>query len=93
MAWEWKTASCWIGNEWTVRTKKLGETQEHRVTIDVNKIADGDNDLNYQTVGGKPENAHYTIIEIREHNQVFQGRTIGKIKDFPTLHLPPGFAK
>jgi hypothetical protein len=24
-----KTAACWFGNVWTVRTKKLGETVEH----------------------------------------------------------------
>ena len=34
-----KTAACWIGNIWTIRTKKLGETEEHIVTVDVNKIA------------------------------------------------------
>ena len=29
-----KTSACWIGNKWTVRTKKLGETEEHRIYID-----------------------------------------------------------
>ena len=77
-----KTASCWIGNKWTVRTKKLGETQEHSVTIDVDKIANGDNNLGHVSTEGKPENDHYTVIEIREHNHVFHGRTLGKIKDF-----------
>ena len=77
-----ETASCWIGNKWTVRTKKLGETQEHCVTIDVDKIASGDNNLDYHAAGGKLEGDHYTVIEIVEHNQVFQGRTLGKIKDF-----------
>ncbi len=37
-----KTASCWIGNKWTVRTKKLGEEEEHFVSVDVDKIANGD---------------------------------------------------
>ena len=77
-----KTASCWIGNRWTVRTKRLGETTERRVTVDVNKIAGGDNDLAHFAVTGRPEDQHYTVIEIRDHNQVFHGRTIGKIKDF-----------
>ena len=77
-----KTASCWIGNKWTVRTKKLGETLEHCVTIDVNEIAAGNNDLQHYSTGGKNDNTHYTVIEIRELNQVFRGRTIGKIKDF-----------
>ena len=77
-----KTASCWIGNLWTVRTKRLGETVEHFVTIDVEKIAAGDNDLRYVSKTGRSEKDHYTIIEIREHNQIFRGRTLGKIKDF-----------
>ncbi len=31
---------------------------------------------------GKCKTEHFTVIEIREHNQVFRGRTIGKIKDY-----------
>ena len=56
-----KTASCWIGNRWTVRTKKLGETQEHCVTIDVDKIASGNNNLDYHVDDGKSEGDHYTV--------------------------------
>ena len=77
-----KTSSCWIGNNWTVRTKKLGESTEHSVTVDVDRIANGNNDLGYHVIGDRPEEDHYTVIEIRDHNQVFHGRTIGKIKDF-----------
>lgn len=77
-----KTASCWIGNKWTVRTKKLGEVVEHNITVDVNKIAGGDNDLKHFSVEGKRKTDHYTVIEIKDHNHVFRGRTIGKIKDF-----------
>ncbi len=77
-----KTASCWIGNKWTVRTKKLGETVEHNISVDVNKIASGENDLSHRGVQGKSRSEHYTIIEIKEHNQVFRGRTLGKIKDY-----------
>ena len=77
-----KTASCWIGNKWTVRTKKLGETTEHRVSVDVDRIASGDSNLNYVAVPGRDEVEHYTVIEITDHNQVFRGRTLGKIKDF-----------
>lgn len=77
-----KTASCWIGNQWSVRTKRLGETVEHCVSVDVEKIASGNNDLEYYTVGDKHPGDHYTVIEITDHNQVFYARTIGKIKDF-----------
>ena len=77
-----KTASCWLGDQWTLRTKKLGETCEHSVTIDVNRIAGGNNDLDYHPIGGRSADDHYTVIEITALNQVFRGRTIGKIKDF-----------
>ena len=36
-----KTSACWIGNKWTIVTKKLGETVEHTVTVDVASIASG----------------------------------------------------
>lgn len=77
-----KTAACWIGNVWTVRTKKLGETKEHTVKVDVAKVASGEGDLPYKSVGNKSKGTHYTIIEITKHNRRFQGRTLGKIRDF-----------
>jgi hypothetical protein len=77
-----KTAACWIGNYWTVRTKKLGESTEHQVTIDVNKIAKGDNGLDYRPLNNRPIDDHYTIIEITDHNREFHGRTLGKIRNY-----------
>jgi hypothetical protein len=77
-----KTAACWIGNRWKVRTKRLGETTEHAVVIDVPKIAKGDNQLAHTEHKGKSTEEHYTIIEIYDHNRTFQGRTKAKIRDF-----------
>lgn len=77
-----KTAACWLGNSWTIRTKKLGETEEHQITIDVNKIATNKKDLKHTKKTNRPKNEHYTVIEIFEHNRKFHGRTLGKIKDF-----------
>ena len=77
-----KTASCWIGNRWSIRTTKLGETTENVVHIDVDRIAGGDNQLPYSFNEGISKERHYTVIEIHEHNKVFQGRTLGKIRDF-----------
>jgi hypothetical protein len=76
-----KTAACWIGNKWIVTTKKLGESAEHTVEIDVERVASGDAALPTKVVNGLDPNLHYTIIEVREHNREFKGRTIGKIKD------------
>lgn len=77
-----KTAACWLGNVWTITTKKLGETVEHEATVDVERIAAGQAILPYKSVPNKAKHLHYTIIEIRKHNRVFQGRTLGKIKQF-----------
>jgi hypothetical protein len=76
-----KTAACWLGNIWTIRTKKLGDPKEYFLTVDVQKIAGGNNVLDYSTTD-KPLNDHYTVIEIKNLNKKFQGRTIGKIRDF-----------
>lgn len=76
-----KTAACWLGEEWEIVTKRLGEDMEHRVLVDVSKVASGDNALEYKTIQ-RPEEVHYTYITIRKlHTKVF-GRTIGKIKSF-----------
>ena len=77
-----KTAACWIGNHWTVRTKRLGDTVEHTVEVNVERVADGMNDLPHTQIDGKSPDDHYTLIEIRKHNREFRGRTIGKIRDF-----------
>lgn len=77
-----KTSACWIGNRWTVRTKRLGETAEHKVTVDVEEVAAGRNTLPHQTSEGKDPKDHYTIIEVEKHNQLFHGRTLGKIREF-----------
>jgi hypothetical protein len=77
-----KTAACWIGNEWTVTTKRLGEKVQHQITVDVARIASGDNDLPYESIPNQDPNHHFTMIEIKRHNQNFKGRTLGKIREF-----------
>jgi hypothetical protein len=77
-----KTAAGWLGNQWLIRTKKLGESDEHQVRVDVQKIASGQNEIDYKAVPDRPKDEHYTIIEITEHHRKFQGRTMGKIKEF-----------
>lgn len=77
-----KTAASWIGNLWMVKTKKLGETIEHSITVDVENIVAGNNDLHHKKRTGIPKNKHYTIIEIRKHNRKFKGQTLGKIERY-----------
>ena len=77
-----KTAACWLGNKWTVTTKKLGDTVEHCAVVDVAQVAEGNAELAHSGRQGVDPHKHYTIIEIAEMNQRFQGRTIGKIRAF-----------
>ena len=76
-----KTAACWLGNFWTVRTKKLGDSKEVSVSVDVDKVASGTNELPHHFVEADL-GIHYTVLEVTNLNKTFQGRTIGKITDF-----------
>ena len=78
-----KTAASWIGDLWTVRTKRLGDTVEHEVTIDIkNVIAAQKGTLPYRSEDNRDATDHYTIVEIRRLNREFRGRTIRKIRDY-----------
>ena len=78
-----KTAASWMGNVWSVRTKRLGDSVEYEVTVDIESIIAGDSgELEYRKRTGRPEREHYTIIGIQDLNRQFKGRTLGKIRDY-----------
>jgi hypothetical protein len=77
-----KQAACWFGNKWKIVTKKLGETTEYTVTLDVETAAAGDGDLHEMEVTGILRDLHYTRIEITDLNQRPQTRTQGKIRQY-----------
>lgn len=78
-----KTAAFWIGRKWMIQTKKLGETEGHEVTVDVEKITSAkDMNLSYRLITNQDPEKHYTIVEVSDHYRKFQGRTLGKIADF-----------
>ena len=77
-----KTAACWIGNKWTITTKKLDEPIEHSVIVNVDKVAKGQDQSVTYTSRPKPADLHYTIVEIVDLNRRFQGKTLNKIRNF-----------
>jgi hypothetical protein len=77
-----KMAACWYGNQWKIVSKKLDETTEYTVSIDVEQVASGAADLGESKVEGLPPDIHYTRIEITELNRKPQGRSLGKIREF-----------
>lgn len=76
-----KTAACWIGDKWTVRTTKLGEPVEYSVTVDVRKIEAGNGELEVKPRDA-PADKHYTVLEITALNKPWQTRTLGKIRKY-----------
>jgi hypothetical protein len=77
-----KTAACWFGDFWTVRTKKLGETLEYEVQVDVERVAEGNNTLPFKEVGDKDPQQHYTVLQIEHLHRKLHGRTLGRIREF-----------
>lgn len=76
-----KTAAGWLGNNWTITTSKLGDSLEHIVNVNVERVARGDLKLPYESRESGPSRG-YTIIDIHELNREFHGRTISKIRDY-----------
>lgn len=77
-----KTAACWFGDVWTVRTKRLGETVEYQIVVNVEDVAEGQNSLPYTESADKSPDEHYTIIEIQQLHRKLHGRTLGRIREF-----------
>jgi hypothetical protein len=77
-----KTAACWFGNLWSIRTKKLGESVEITVEVDVARVAAGDRSLPTTEKEHQDPAAHYTVLEIHQLNRALRGRTQGKVRDF-----------
>ncbi len=76
-----KTSACWLGDRWSIRTKKLGSPDGYLVEIDLTQIEQGKNPLTESKFTDKPEK-HYTIVEVRSLHRIFHGQTTKKIEQF-----------
>lgn len=76
-----KSAACWFCENWSVRTKALGEHVERTVAFDVQKIVD--NRIESLTPGSRSEKAerHYTVVKLRGLHHPPASRTITKIRE------------
>lgn len=57
-----KTASVWLADKWTVRTKALGENVERFTEFDIKKVIDENKEELTVTEVPKEKNEHYTEI-------------------------------
>lgn len=76
-----KTAACWIGAKWTVKTCEWESGQEWTATIDVNAIAGGNSKVP-MTMRKVDASAHYTEITISNLRRRIQTRSEDTIKTY-----------
>lgn len=76
-----KSAACWFCENWSVRTKALGEPVERSIAFDVQKIVD--NRIETLTPGSRPERPerHYTVVKLRGLHHPPASRTVTKIRE------------
>lgn len=76
-----KTAAFWLGDEWSLTTKKLGDAKEFVVDLNVDSISEGNLKLNIQEKSTNKD-LHYTTIRIKKLHRRFKTRSISKIKSY-----------
>ena len=76
-----KSAACWFGRRWHVRTSALGEPFESVVRFDIDSIvANHIDELNVETTPC-PANQHFTEVVLEELHANIAPRTLGKIRE------------
>ena len=76
-----KTAACWAGEEWSIRTTKLGVDKEYTINFNVDAVASGELDLHLQE-RDVDEDLHYTELIITDLRKRIIGTTLKKCKDY-----------
>ena len=76
-----KTAATWLGDEWKVRTKKLGESKEFEIDFSVHEVSAGKVDLAIKETVQDPK-LHYTIIEFPSIRKKIHSKTLTKTKTY-----------
>ncbi len=61
-----KTAACWLGEIWEVKTKALGETEERTIRFDLNQVTKNDLDTLPVSHAPRPAMEHYTVFTISQ---------------------------
>jgi len=76
-----KSAACWFAENWSVRSKALGETAERTIYFDIHHIVENKIESLDTEVREIDTDGHYTVVTMRGLHHLPQGRTLGKIKD------------
>lgn len=76
-----KTAACWFGETWIIRTTRLGSSNEYTARVHVPELVDSDLNSIPVDVGSSSTELHCTSITIEGLYKPIRGRTLGRIKD------------
>lgn len=76
-----KTSSFWLGDKWSVTTTRLGNNKEYSITVDIEKIQNGNISLEIEEKDVE-EKSHYTKIKIWDLHRRFVGRTLSKVRTY-----------
>jgi hypothetical protein len=76
-----KTAASWFGDQWTITTSRLGDPHRYTLTVDVEKVAEANNELSVIEDAASPDD-HYTVLTIKKLNKPIAARTQGKVKQY-----------
>lgn len=78
-----KTAACWFGTKWSVKSSQLNSKYGYQAELDVDNLQENKQDEILMDIFEEEEKSHYTEIKIENLNKRITGsRTIGKVKDF-----------
>ena len=75
-----KSAACWFGAKFCVRSSALGEPWERTIIFDMHEIVKAKATSIPVTLKAVPVDHHYTELVISQLHRAPQGRTIAKIK-------------
>ena len=76
-----KSAACWFGKQFSVRSSAFGEHVERTVSFDIEEIVTTKSAILPVASKPVPASHHYTEVTISRLHRPPQGRTITKIKD------------
>ena len=76
-----KSAACWFGTQFSVRSSPLGEAVERTVAFDIEEIVKTKSTTLPVASKPVPTSHHYTEVTISRLHRPPQGRTIAKIKE------------
>ncbi len=76
-----KTAACWFGSSWTIKTKRLGTTRALVARVHVPDLVEKHLDEIEVTEEPAESSEHYTVITIEGLYKPIRGRTPGRIRE------------